>query len=282
MIGRAAAAQVPFGWVAGDEVYGGNGPLRAWLEREEIRYVLAVACDHRVPAGAGRTLRADELAARLPLRAWQRLSAGDGAKGYRWHDWAWATVPDPEPGCRWLLIRRNRHTGELAFYRCYSPHLVSLAAPVKVAGLRWTTEENFQAGKGLTGLDEHQARRWTSWHRWVTLAMLAAAFPAAAAALEQARSPDHAEQIPLTRNEITHLLATTACPIHDISHRILWSHWRQHHQHRARACHYQPQSAQDQQTQRSTAGVLTVGQRPPSQIDLGNSGKLAFPPPLRF
>jgi hypothetical protein len=29
--------------------------------------------------------------------------------------------------------------------------------------------------KGLTGLDEHQLRRWTSWYRWVTLAMLGAA-----------------------------------------------------------------------------------------------------------
>jgi SRSO17 transposase len=120
MIGRAVTAGLPFGWVAGDEVYGGNGSLRAWLEQEEIRYVLAVACDHRVPAGAGRTVRADELAARLPRRAWQRLSAGDGAKGHRWYDWAWITISEPEPGCRWLLIRRNRHTGELAFYRCYS------------------------------------------------------------------------------------------------------------------------------------------------------------------
>ena len=33
------------------------------------------------PAGAGRTIYADELAARLPRRAWQRLSAGKGAKG---------------------------------------------------------------------------------------------------------------------------------------------------------------------------------------------------------
>jgi len=27
----------------------------------------------------------------------------------------------------------------------------------------------------VTGLDEHQARRWTSWYRWVSLAMLASA-----------------------------------------------------------------------------------------------------------
>ncbi|GAA2238277.1 hypothetical protein GCM10010104_36650 [Streptomyces indiaensis] len=38
---------------------------------------------------------------------------------------------------------------------------------------------NFQAGKGLAGLDEHQVRRYVSWSRWVTLAMLAHAFLAA-------------------------------------------------------------------------------------------------------
>ena len=130
-----------------------------------------------------------QLAARLPKRAWQRLSAGKGAKGQRYYDWAWITISDSAPGCRWLLIRRHPRTGELAFYRCYAPQPVTLAALVKAAGLRWTIEENFQAGKGLTGLDEHQVRSWTSWHRWVTLAMLASAFLAIAAAAERARNP---------------------------------------------------------------------------------------------
>ena len=56
------------------------------------------------------------------------------------------------------------------------PRRVPLATLVRVAGTRWSTEENFQAGKGLAGLDEHQVRTWTSWHRWATLAMLALAF----------------------------------------------------------------------------------------------------------
>ena len=84
-------------------------------------------------------------------------------------------------------------------------------------------EENFQAGKGLTGLDEHQVRRWTSWYRWATLAMLAAAFLTIAAATEHARQPAPAGQIPLTRNEIAHLLATLTSPARDARHRLRWS-----------------------------------------------------------
>ena len=242
MIERALGAGVPFGWFAGDEVYGDNGPLCSRLEDRQVRYVLAVSCDHRVPAGPGRTMRADELAARLPKRAWQRLSAGKGAKGHRYYDWAWAAISDTGPGCRHLLIRRHPRTKDLAFYRCYAPQPVTLAALVTTAGRRWTIEENIQASKGLTGLDEHQVRTWTSWHRWVTLAMLAAAFLTVVAAAESARNPEPAGQIPLTRNEIAALFTHLATrPAHDTQHRLCWSAWRRRHQHRARACHYRRQ-----------------------------------------
>ena len=114
MIERAVAAKVPFGWVADDEVYGDNGPLRIWLEAQHIPYVLAVSRDHRVSAGAGPSARAGQLATRLPQRAWQQRSAGSGAKGQRWYDWAWVTISEPGPGCCYLLIRRHQRTGELA------------------------------------------------------------------------------------------------------------------------------------------------------------------------
>jgi hypothetical protein len=56
-------------------------------------------------------------------------------------------------------VRRNDKTGELAYYRCYSPTPATLADYVRVAGWRWKVEESFQSGKELTGLDEPQVRR---------------------------------------------------------------------------------------------------------------------------
>jgi SRSO17 transposase len=171
MIARALDAEVPARWVAGDEVYGADPGLRSDLEHRQVGYVLTVACDHRVNSLAV-PLRADEIATALPAAAWQRLSAGQGSKGPRFYDWAWVGIDTnaDRAGQQWLLIRRNNTTGELAYYRCYAPEPVPLRELVRVAGRRWTAEESFQAGKGLTGLDQHQVRRWTSWHRWTLLA----------------------------------------------------------------------------------------------------------------
>ena len=118
-----------------------------------------------------------------------------------------------------------------------------LSELVRVAGRRWTVEETFQVGKGLAGLDEHQVRRWTSWHRWVTLAMLAHAFLAVTAAAERRDHPAPADLIPLTSYEIQHLFTALTSPVHDLAHRLRWSEWRRRHQVRARNCHYRRQAA---------------------------------------
>ncbi|GGW72558.1 transposase [Streptomyces xantholiticus] len=244
LITRTLDAGIHAAWVTGDEVYGANPHLRAALEARQTGYVLAVACDHQIPTHAGK-LRADALAKKLPKRAWQQRSAGTGAKGLRFYDWAVADITDVRPGHHQLLIRRNRRTGELAFYRCYSPAAVPLATLVRVAGRRWTIEETFQSGKGLAALDEHQVRRWTSWRRWVTLVMLAHAFLALTAAQEQARHPSPDGLIPLTCNEIQHLFTTLMVqPAHGPAHRLRWSDWRRRHQARARNGHYLQQTAQ--------------------------------------
>jgi SRSO17 transposase len=241
MIARTLDAGVPASWVAGDEVYGADPGLRGDLEARGTGYVLAVACRHQFTTGL-RFVRAGQLTRRLPRSAWQRYSAGTGAKGHRYYDWAWVSTDPGAAGHHWLLIRRNRRTRELAYYRCYCPRHVPLPALVKVAGSRWVTEENFQAGKGLAGLDEHQVRTWTSWHRWVTLAMLACAFLTVTAAAEHTRNAPPG-QIPLTRNEISRLFTALAIqPDRDTRHLLHWSHWRRRHQHSAKTSHYQRQA----------------------------------------
>ncbi len=241
MIARVLDAGVEVSWVTGDEAYGKDAAgLRDPLEERGQAYVLAVACDYRVPAAAG-SVRADEAAANLRKGAWQKLTAGAGAKGQRFYDWARIRLhPSGKPGCHWVLMRRNRRTGETAFYRCYSPRRVALTVLARVAGRRWTIEETFQTGKELTGLDQHQVRTWTSWYRWTTLAMLAHAFLAAA---RSQNTPPPEGLIPLTRNEIRHLyVALVLEPAPAATTVLAWSHWRRQHQHRARTCHYQRRS----------------------------------------
>ena len=241
LITRAVEAQVPAAWVAGDEVYGADPRLRAAIRGHGLGYVLAVAANRRIPAAAG-PIRVDAIPAMLPTRAWQKHSAGTGSHGHRYYSWAWITLlseDDADTGCHHLLIRRNDATGELAYLRCYLPRPVTLHTLVAVAGQRWRIEESFQAAKGLTGLDQHQVRRWRSWHRWSTLAMLAHAFLAVATATERDAQPAPTGLIALTVNEFRRLFdALLLVTRHTIATLLAWSRWRRRHQYRARQSHY--------------------------------------------
>jgi SRSO17 transposase len=244
MVKRVVADGTRPAWAAADEVYGNDPTLRAGLEELGIGYVMAVARSLPVAVGSIVT-RADTLATALPAESWQVRSAGAGAKGPRWYEWAYMNLPEPTPvgGHRYLLIRRHRATGEMAFYRCWAPGLVSLATLVAVAGTRWKVEEAFQTGKGLTGLDEHQVRRYTSWARWTALVMLAHAFLTVTTASQPPPS-ENSRLIPLTRNEIAHLLATLIMtPVHPPTHRWAWSTWRRRRQYQAKQSHYQRREA---------------------------------------
>jgi len=94
MLARALDAGIPASWVAGDEVSGNEPRLRADLAGRGVGYVLAVAKDHRIITGIGAR-KAIDLAVRLPSAAWQRLSAGNGAKGQRLYEWAPVETTDP-------------------------------------------------------------------------------------------------------------------------------------------------------------------------------------------
>jgi SRSO17 transposase len=91
MLTRAVAAGVPAGWVAGDEVYGGNPALRAKIRGLKLGYVLMIACNQHVPTPAG-PMPAEQCAKLAPKANWQRVSAGRGSKGERYYDWLWCDL----------------------------------------------------------------------------------------------------------------------------------------------------------------------------------------------
>jgi SRSO17 transposase len=181
--------------VTADEVYGGSPTLRRRLEERGLWHVLAVKRTELlgVPSPSGVVqASAEQLAAAVPAEQWIACSAGHGAKGRRLYDWTRVELAAPAAAgvARWLLVRRSRSDGELAFYACYGPAGTPLVGLVRVAGTRWTVEEGFEQAKGEVGLDHYEVRKWPGWYRHITLALLAHAFLAVTRA--QAASPERA------------------------------------------------------------------------------------------
>lgn len=182
MLEQAWKLGVPGCWVAGDEVYGSDAGFRETVEQHRWGYVLAVRKTetfwHTVANRAQLTAVSD-VAAGLPETVWERLSAGDGAKGPRLYDWAWveSAVLAPEGWCYGLLVRRSlSDPTDLAYYAVFAPLGTALAELVRVAGSRWVIEQCFEEAKGETGLDQYEVRSWRSWHRHITLSLLAHTF----------------------------------------------------------------------------------------------------------
>jgi SRSO17 transposase len=210
MIERAIAARVPFAWVAADSVYG-VGDIEQTLRRAGKGYVLGVSSSHPFgswidkPAVAGT---AAEIAQELAPDAWHRLSAGDGTKGARLHDWAYHELADLEAAdyeaarsglwTRGLLIRRNIADGDLAFFTTWCPAGTGIEVLVKVEGHRWANEDSFETAKNELGLDHNETRSWHGWHRHVSLVMLAFAMMAAIRArANEATPPKRMRTLPL-------------------------------------------------------------------------------------
>jgi SRSO17 transposase len=175
MLERAFAAGVPAAWVTGDEVYGGDGGLRRWLESERRPYVLAVRANQYVWVGFRESTVA-ALTKALPKRAWHTITIADGSKGPRRYAWAWVVInSDLGPAWRrWLLVRRSLDDPEeLAYYIAAGPRRTTLTRLAKTAGARWSIEGAFESGKQEAGLSDYEVRSWTGWYRHVTLSLLA-------------------------------------------------------------------------------------------------------------
>lgn len=191
MIGRAIAAGVPFAWVAADSVYG-VGDVETVLRRAGRGYVLGVNSNHQFRSWKGKPPvagTAEAIAGTVEASRWKRLSAGDGTKGARLHDWAYCELADLDAAdydkarsgvwTRGLLIRRSIADAELAFFSTWCPAGTGIETLVRVEGHRWAIEDSFETAKNELGLDHNETRSWHGWHRHVSLVMLAFAMMAA-------------------------------------------------------------------------------------------------------
>ncbi len=205
MLEHAWAQGVPMAWVTGDEVYGDAPHVRDAIRRGGKRYVLAVSChtpvwrerpplEEPVAGAMGRPRTRARLAkaassaetvavviASQPAQSWQRLTVSEGEKGPRIYDWTRVRVvesrdklPGPES---WLLARRSiTDPTDIAYVLSNAPQGTPLQTVAEVAAARWSIETTIEEGKGETGLDEYEVRYWHSWHRHITLSMMAHAW----------------------------------------------------------------------------------------------------------
>jgi SRSO17 transposase len=254
-------------WIAGDEVYGRSGKLRAFLTDNGIGYVMRVGCALTVELPSGERMRADaavstHLAGRKHRRThqqgWQVCSV-TGSKGERAYAWAWIATTSPS---HFLLVRKHLRTGELAYHYCHVPagRTATLTTLVRVACLRWPVEEGFEFGKDHFGLDHSQVRLYTALLRHIVLTLAALAICAITAAQAKTRAPapilpttpdqqppEDPGLIALTVAEIKRLFTLVTRQLQPETHHLHWTWWRRRHQARARWHHHRTRLRRDQQ-----------------------------------
>jgi len=136
MIARAITAGVPFACFTAHETYGQAKWLHAWLEGQDIWYVMAIRCSDTLTTPEGER-RVDDLIAAVPPRSWQTISAGAGAHGPREYDWA-----------RVRVVTRSSSPRAMSCSTSASPR-----AHLGIASMRVYTQP------GTSGPDVLQARR---------------------------------------------------------------------------------------------------------------------------
>jgi SRSO17 transposase len=202
MLKHAWQQGVPMRWVAGDEVYGDAPELRETIARYGKLYVLGVRSNQpvwtkrpeviepqaqkrgrprtkaRLAEDAPPATTVTAVVAAWPERRWQRLTVAEGEKGLVTYDWACQRIVESSNGLpgrdAWLIARRSLNDGhEIAYYLSNAPLETSLRQMAQVASRRYTVEQCIEEAKGETGLDEYEVRLWHSWHRHITLSMMA-------------------------------------------------------------------------------------------------------------
>ena len=211
-------SELPFQWVAADELYGDSHDFRAGIAALGKWYFVEVRCTTRIwlerpevgiPPWKGRgrrptrirllnpeqkALQVNDLARQLPRAAWVRAKIKEGAKGPLVCDFACLRVievRDDLPGQElWLIIRRNlEDPTEIKYYFSNAPATIDPAELARISGMRWPVEIIFRTGKVEVGFDHYELRSWLGWHHHMLFAFLAHLFLVRMRILFKQRAP---------------------------------------------------------------------------------------------
>ena len=187
-----ARADLPGGWVAGDDEFGRCSELRAALRYRRLRYVLDVPCNtlvrdvaqRRPPSRPGRRPRlplferVDRWAARQPAGRWRQVKVRDGEKGPIKVKVLLATVQTKDEegragGSERVVVIRSCEKRPRTWYALSNARQAKRPELARVHGARHRVEELLEEGKGEVGLGHYEVRSWVGWHHHMALSLLA-------------------------------------------------------------------------------------------------------------
>ena len=231
---------LPFQWVAADELYGDSPAFRDGVAALNKWYFTEIKCNTpiwsvrpevHVPEWNGhgrhptrlrlrhpsdRPVQVKGLVAGISKQGWTRATIKEGSKGPIVCDFAFLrliesrkNLPGPEV---WLIIRRNLEDPSIIkFYFSNAPASTPVIEFVRISGMRWPIETIFEEAKGEVGFDHYEMRSWLGWHHHMLLVSLAHHFLVRLRILFQDRAPA------LTVYQVRLLLASVLPkPIFDI------------------------------------------------------------------
>jgi SRSO17 transposase len=193
---------LPFSWVAADELYGDSPTFRDGVDELGKWYFTEIKSTTPIwrtrpkvytPKwkGHGRhptrlrlrnpnqhPVLVKDLTRKIPKRDWGPAVIKEGSKGPLACEFAFLRVIESRanlPAAElWLIIRRNLEDPALVkYYFSNAPAKTPLNEFVRISGMRWPIETIFEEAKGEVGLDHYEMRSWLGWHHHMLLVALA-------------------------------------------------------------------------------------------------------------
>jgi SRSO17 transposase len=193
---------LPFFWVAADELYGDSPAFRdgvdalgkwyfteiksttpIWRSRPQV-YIPKWTGHGRHPSRLRlrhpkqHPVLVKDLVRKIPKQNWLQAVIKEGSKGPIACEFAFLRIIESRGNLPvtelWLIIRRNLEDPSIIkYYFSNAPAQTPLHEFVRISGMRWPIETIFEEAKGEVGLDHYEMRSWLGWHHHMLLVALA-------------------------------------------------------------------------------------------------------------